>query len=52
MGKSGAGETLFNVITNLLFTGKGVEARKNNFMGISTDGAAKMLSPGQKSLAS
>jgi len=52
LGKSGTGETLYNIITDLLFTGTGAEGRRKNFMGISTDGAAKMIGSGDKNLAS
>jgi hypothetical protein len=52
LGKSGTGETLYNIITDLLFTGSGAEDRRKNFMGISTDGAAKMIGSGDKNVAS
>jgi len=50
--KSGTRETLYNTITDLLFTGSGAESRRKNFMGISTDGAAKMIGAGEKNVAS
>ena len=52
MQKPRTGEKLYSIVTKLLFTGRGAEVRKRNSMGISTDGATKMRSPGQKSFAS
>jgi len=52
LGKSCTGETLYNAIANLLFTGDGSEERKQNLIGISCDGASKMISTGDKSVTS
>ena len=43
---SSTGETLFDLVFDLLFRGSGAQQRMNNFMGIASDKAANMISRG------
>jgi len=49
---SKTGETLYNLLVSLLFTGSDGEMRKKMCLGICTDGAANMISSGNSSLTS
>jgi hypothetical protein len=49
---SKTGETLYKLLVSLLFTGEDGELRKNNCLGICTDGASNMISTGTASLTS
>jgi len=49
---SKTGETIYNLVMSLLFSGKDGEIRKKNCMGICTDGASNMISTGNASLSS
>jgi len=49
---SKTGETIYNLLVSLLFTGEDGKLRKNNCLGICTDGASNMISAGTASLTS
>jgi len=44
LGKSSAGESLYNLVKDFLFSGEGKEKRLGNLMGIVSDGATNMRS--------
>jgi len=49
---SKTGETIYNLVVSLLFTGEDGEQRKKNCVGVCTDGASNMISTGNASLTS